>query len=204
MEQNSGVNYHFKRFVNYFLQGLLYVTPLGLTIYIIQKIFVFTDSILAPIIENYLKYYFHFKHSIPGLGVILIVLIITFMGFAGQTVIAKPFKLVVERLLKKAPILYMVYTSIRDFMEAFVGKEKKFNQPVLVKVSKTTDLEKLGFITQTDLSDLKIKDKVAVYFPHSYAFSGELFIVPADQVTSVDAPAGEMMKFIVSGGVTKV
>jgi uncharacterized membrane protein len=198
MKKYFGLNYQFKKLLNFFLQGLLYITPLGLTIYIIVKTFIFTDGILAPIIEGYLKF------SIPGLGIILIVLIIAFMGFIGQTVLAKPFKLSVERLMKKAPILYMVYTSIRDFMEAFVGKEKKFNQPVLVKVSKTTDLEKVGFITQADLSDLKMQGKVAVYFPHSYAFSGELFIVPADQVTPVDLPAGEMMKFIVSGGVTKV
>jgi uncharacterized membrane protein len=204
MEQGSGINYQFKKMLNYFLQGLLYVTPLGLTIYIIQKIFVFTDGILAPLIDAYLKSYLHFKHSIPGLGLILILILITFLGYAGQTVLAKPFKLAIERIIKRAPILHMVYTSIRDFMEAFVGKEKKFNQPVLVKVSKTTDLEKLGFITQTDLSDLKVKDKVAVYFPHSYAFSGELFIVPTDQVTMIDVPAGEMMKFIVSGGITKV
>jgi uncharacterized membrane protein len=204
MEQGSGINYNLKKLVNYFLQGLLYVTPLGLTIYIIQKIFVFTDGILAPLIDEYLKTNFHFKHSIPGLGLILILVLITVLGYFGQTVFAKPFKLALERLIKKAPILHMVYTSIRDFMEAFVGKEKKFNQPVLVKVSKTTDLEKLGFITQTDLTELKIKDKVAVYFPHSYAFSGELFIVPSDQVTFIDIPAGEMMKFIVSGGVTKV
>jgi uncharacterized membrane protein len=198
MDQNSSFNYQLKRMVNYFLQGLLYVTPLGLTIYIIKSIFVFTDGILAPLIEGFLKV------NIPGLGLILILIIITFMGFAGQTVIAKPFKLALERIIKKAPILHMVYTSIRDFMEAFVGKEKKFNQPVLVKVSKTSDLEKLGFITQTDLSELKLKDKVAVYFPHSYAFSGELFVVPSDQITYLDIPAGEMMKFIVSGGVTKV
>lgn len=198
MEQESGINHQFRKMLNYFLQGLLYVTPLGLTIYIIYQIFKFLDSILAPIIEGFLKV------NIPGLGLILILTLITFLGFVGQTVIAKPFKLVLERLIKRAPILHMVYTSIRDFMEAFVGKEKKFNQPVLVKVSKTTDLEKLGFITQTDLSDLKIKDKVAVYFPHSYAFSGELFVVPTDQVILLDVHAGELMKFIVSGGITKV
>jgi uncharacterized membrane protein len=89
-------------------------------------------------------------------------------------------------------------------MEAFVGKEKKFNQPVLVKVNLNSDLEKLGFVTQTDLSDLKIKDKVAVYFPHSYNFSGELFIVPKENITPLDVNSGELMKFIVSGGVTKV
>lgn len=44
-------------------------------------------------------------------------------------------------------------------------------------------------------------EKVAVYFPHSYNFSGELFIVPAKQVKKLDAPPADVMKFIVSGGV---
>ena len=187
-----------KKLINYFLQGLLYVAPLGLTIYMIYLTFNFTDNLLAQPIEEFL----HFK--IPGLGLVLILIIITTLGFFGQTVIAQPFKLVIERLIKRAPILHMVYTSIRDFMEAFVGKEKKFNQPVLVRVNNISNLEKIGFITQNDLSELDIKDKVAVYFPHSYAFSGELFIVPREDVRPVDLPAGEMMKFIVSGGVTRV
>ena len=65
-------------------------------------------------------------------------------------------------------------------------------------------LKKMGFVTQTDLTELKIKDKVAVYFPHSYNFSGELFIVPNEHITPLDIPAAEAMKFIVSGGITKV
>jgi len=58
-------------------------------------------------------------------------------------------------------------------------------------------------MTQEDLSDLDIKEKVAVYFPHSYNFSGELFIVPRELVRPVDIPSAEAMKFIVSGGVAK-
>jgi uncharacterized membrane protein len=187
-----------KRLVNYFLQGLLYFAPLGITIAMIFVVFKWVDGILKPIIENFLNIH------IPGLGLVIIVILITFLGFAGQTVLAKPFKLIVERLIKRAPLLHLVYTSIRDFMEAFVGKEKKFNQPVLVKINHASDIEKLGFVTQSDLSDLKIKGKVAVYFPHSYNFSGELFIVPVENVTPLDVNSGELMKFIVSGGVTKV
>lgn len=182
----------------FFMQGLLYVAPIGLTFYIIIKILKFIDDILAPWITELL----HF--SIPGLGLILIVIFLTLLGIAGQSVIANPIKYAFERALKRAPLLHMVYSSIRDFMQAFVGKEKKFNQPVLVKVNKTSELEKLGFITQSDLSDLNIKDKVAVYFPHSYNFSGELFIVPVDQVTHLNVNSGELMKFIISGGISKV
>ncbi|HEY9123033.1 MAG TPA: DUF502 domain-containing protein, partial [Bacteroidales bacterium] len=93
---------------------------------------------------------------------------------------------------------------IRDLISAFVGKDKKFNQPVLVKVNKTAELEKIGFLTANDLSALKVKGKVAVYFPHSYAFSGELFIVPSELVTPLDITPAEAMKFIVSGGVTEI
>jgi len=198
MENKQTFNILMKKIFNYFLQGLLYVAPLGLTIYMIVLIFNITDNIFKPFIEKFI----HF--SIPGLGILLFFIIITLLGVAGQTVLAKPIKLAIERLIKRAPLLHMVYTSIRDFMEAFVGKDKKFNQPVLVKVNHLTNLEKLGFITQTDLADLKITGKVAVYFPHSYNFSGELFIVPVEQVTPLDIPSGELMKFIVSGGVTKV
>jgi uncharacterized membrane protein len=188
--------FYLKTIGNYFLQGLLYVTPLGLTIYAIILVFNFMDGILRPYIENFLNF------SIPGLGFLLILIFITFLGYIGQ--VAMPVKSIMERLIKKAPLLNMVYTSIRDFMEAFVGKDKKFNQPVLVKVNTISDLEKLGFVTQTDLSELNIKDKVAVYFPHSYNFSGELFIVPKENITPVNIPAGELMKFIVSGGITRV
>ncbi|HCC31721.1 MAG TPA: hypothetical protein DEQ03_16975, partial [Marinilabiliales bacterium] len=59
-----------------------------------------------------------------------------------------------------------------------------------------------GFITETDLSQLNVSEKVAVYFPHAYAFSGELFIVPTDNITPIDVPAADVMKFIVSGGVS--
>jgi len=187
-----------RKLFHYFLQGLLFAAPIGLTGYIIYLVFKFSDGILKPIIENFIEF------SIPGLGPLSMVILVPILGYAGQSVIAKPFKVLLERFLKKVPMLQIVYTSIRDFMEAFVGKEKKFNQPVRVKVNMVSELEKLGFVTETDLSHLGIKDKVAVYFPHSYNFSGELFIVPVSQIIPLDINPGLLMKFVVSGGVTKI
>ncbi len=197
-KKNSRMNYLMKKLTSYFLQGLLYSAPIGITLYVIYLVFVFSDGILKPIIESYLKF------PVPGLGILIMVILITLIGIIGQTVVAKPFKAAMERLIQKAPLLNMVYTSIRDFMEAFVGREKKFNQPVRVVVNQNPEIERLGFITQHDLSELNIQNKVAVYFPFSYAFTGELLIVPAEFVKALDIPAGELMKFIVSGGVTRV
>jgi uncharacterized membrane protein len=197
-KNRSGFRFVMKRFTSYFLQGLLYSAPIGITIYVIYAVFNFSDGILKPLIESYLKF------PVPGLGILIMVILITLIGIIGQTVVAQPFKAALERLIQKAPLLNMVYTSIRDFMEAFVGREKKFNQPVSVIVCHNPEIERFGFITQHDLSELNIPNKVAVYFPFSYAFTGELLIVPAESVKPLDIPSGELMKFIVSGGVTRV
>jgi uncharacterized membrane protein len=95
-----------------------------------------------------------------------------------------------------------VYTAFNDLFKAFVGKEKKFSQPVLVKVNLHSDLEKLGFITEDNLEMLGESSKVAVYFPHSYNFSGELFIVPKENIKPINLNSSEVMKFVVSAGLT--
>ena len=146
----------------------------------------------------------HFHLKIPGLGIIIILTSITIIGFIGQTLVAQPFKVILERLIKRTPILNIIYSFLHDFMEAFVGKDKKFNQPVRVIINRNPEIERFGFITQSDLSELGIKDKVAVYLPWSYNFSGEMYVVPSNCVFPVDIQAGEMMKFIISGGVTRV
>jgi len=188
----------FKKIFEYFLQGLLYIAPLGLTLFVGYKVWDFLNGLTQVYIDKLIGF------KIPGLGIVLLFIFIAATGYFGQRLISKPFNVIFEKLLAKAPIIKVVYTSIRDFLSAFVGKEKKFTQPVLVKVSKTVDLEKIGFLTATDLGDLKIKDKVAVYFPHSYAFSGELFIVPSELITPLDINPAEAMKFIVSGGISKI
>lgn len=188
----------YRRIFDYFLQGLLFVAPIGITIYVIYVIFQFIDGLAQVYLDRILPFH------IPGIGVVLMFLLITIIGFTGHRIISQPVKLFIEKAISRAPLIEVVYTSIRDFVSAFVGKEKKFNQPVLVKVSKTIELEKIGFITATDLEVLGLNDKVAVYFPHSYNFSGELFIVSSDLIKPLDINPSDAMKFIVSGGVSKL
>ncbi|KPK87257.1 MAG: hypothetical protein AMS27_02850 [Bacteroides sp. SM23_62_1] len=186
-----------KKILSYFFQGLIYIAPLGITIYVIYFLFTVIDGFIRGQIDKILDV------NIPGLGIVVLFVIITLLGLIGQTIIARPFKRLIQRLIDRAPLIKVIYSSIRDLLSAFVGKEKKFDQPVLVIVNTISNLEKMGFMTQEDLSDLDIKEKVAVYFPHSYNFSGELFIVPRELVRPVDIPSAEAMKFIVSGGVAK-
>jgi uncharacterized membrane protein len=185
-----------KKLVNYLLQGLLYIAPLGITAYIIYGVFTFMDGLLQELLVKF------FDTKIPGLGFLTLILFLILVGFLGRTFIAQPIKLLFRNIIDRVPLLKFIYGAFNDLFSAFVGKEKKFSKPVLVKVNLNSDLEKLGFITEENLELLGEKDKVAVYFPHSYNFSGELFIVPRANIKPVDINSSEVMKFIVSAGLT--
>lgn len=182
-----------KKLLSYFFQGLLVSVPVAALVFVIYKAFVLLDGILP------------YKDVIPGLGIITLLAGITVIGFLANTIIARPIKKYFMQLLDRIPLVKTIYNAVKDLMSAFVGKEKKFDKPVMVKLLENSELEKLGFVTGEDLSELGIKnDKIAVYLPHSYNFSGNLYIVPRKNVTPIDASAADIMKFIVSGGVTEV
>ncbi len=184
----------FRLFLSYFLRGLLLIVPITVTVYAIVWLFLWLDGLIKDYISG-----------IPGLGIIVLLAVITIVGYVGSTIIAQPIKSYFAKLLKRAPLLKTVYSSIKDLLSAFVGQKKKFKHPVLVKMNKNSEIERLGFITSEDLSDIGIGEgKVAVYLPFSYSFSGNLFIVPKANVTPVDAKSADVMKFIVSGGVIEV
>jgi len=182
-----------KRTLEYFFQGLIYSSPIGITIYLIIWVLKNIDGL---VINAHLPFHF------PGLGIIVLFFIITLLGIIGKRIISTPLKAELDRLLDKAPIIKLIFTSIRDFLSAFVGSNKKFKQPVLVKVSDYA--EKLGFVTQHELPILGLEGKVAVYFPYSYSFLGELVIVPSQFVTPINIPSAQVMKFVVSGGVSGI
>jgi uncharacterized membrane protein len=145
-----------------------------------------------------------FGIQIPGVGLLVTFTFVALLGWAGQSFLFRPIGQFVEKIFEKAPIVKMIYTSLTDFFNAFVGEKRKFTRPVAVKVNLVSELEKIGFITTEDLQFLGTEGKVAVLFPHSYNWSGELFIVPKELVRPINLPPGEVMKFALTGGVTRV
>lgn len=180
-----------KNFVRLVLQGVLLLAPITLTLYILLKVFTFLDSILQGFIGDF-----------PGLGILLLLAILLLVGFLGDTLITDPIKNAFNKWLSKIPLIKIIYDGVKDLLGAFVGDKKKFNHPVLVREHQHATGYKIGFITQESLSEItQEKNYSAVYFPHSYAFSGVVMLIENQYLKKVDLPAAEMMKFIVSGGV---
>lgn len=184
-----------KRLLSYLGQGLLIVAPVLVTGYIIFILFNLLDGILREQITRWIGF------TIPGLGLIMVIGFIIFLGWMGQTLIGRPIKKFIERVIKKTPVFNTVYSTINDIFKALVGKEKKFEYPVIALINRENNLWKMGFVTQSDMNSIDMPGMVTVYMPHSYNFSGEHFILPAENVRRLDISAAEAMKFIVSGGI---
>ncbi|MCC5936108.1 MAG: DUF502 domain-containing protein [Lunatimonas sp.] len=178
-----------KRILGYFFRGLLFVVPFALTAYIILLAVQFLDN-LIPI-------------NVPGLGILLVFAIVTLVGYMTSLFLTRSIFEELEKIVFKIPLVNILYTSIKDLMSAFVGDKKKFNTPIIVKLSE--NMHRLGFMTQGDLNTLGEPSLVSVYFPHSYNFSGNLYLVPRENVRVLkNVNSTEIMKFIVSGGVSQL
>jgi uncharacterized membrane protein len=186
--------------LNYFIKGLLIVVPLGAAFFLIFWAVSTLDNAL-----NLSAHLWVDKSGkpiyIPGLGILNVFVIIFIAGILVTNVITDPIKNWFRRWLNRLPIFKFLYSSIKDLTEAFVGDEKKFNEPVLVEVNEF-GLKKIGFMVRKDMSSIGLPGEVAVYFPWSYSFAGQVVIISADKVTPIDKSAAEIMKFVISGGVS--
>lgn len=184
--------------LKYLLQGLVLVIPAGITIIVFVKIFQFFEGLF---------WFVRFTNSAfinTIISVFCLLALITLIGVMASSFVFKRIFSMVEARLEHAPVVKHIYSPIKDFMNAFMGNKKRFTRPVLVLTNPQANIQELGFVTQDDLSEWGIKDKIAVYLPYSYSFSGRLVIVSRQQISFIDADGGEAMKFIVSGGVTDV
>lgn len=183
------MNKTLRKIFRYFLQGVVLLSPILLTIWLAYFVFDFIDKLIP------------FKLP-TGVGFIAVV-----SGFILAGWLASKFFLwqvvidIFDRIMEKIPGLKLVYTSIKDFVEGFMGEKRKFNKPVLITMSFNPPLQRIGFITQDDLSDLDIQEKVMVYIPHSYNFSGNMYIVEKENIQLLKMDAAKAMKIAVTGGV---
>lgn len=188
-----------KKVFLYFIQGIIITVPVAITAFVLYKIFSLVASffthfgvIVNPVVDPFI---------VTGCALVLIFL----MGLLGSSIILRPLFTLFDHAMERTPVVKTIYSSIKDLLSAFVGSKKRFNKPVLITINKENNIQQLGFITQEDLSELNIASgTMAVYVPLSYSFSGNLLIVPVDHITHVDASSSEVMKFIVSGGVTDI
>lgn len=186
-----------KSLIRYFIQGLLVIVPLAVTGFVLYKFFswvlrLFTgfDVLIHP-------------YADPLIILCIVVVGIVLIGMFASSWIANILLRATEKVLENTPVVKLIYSPIKDILSAFIGNRKRFNKPVLITLNAQNEIHELGFITQEDLTELGLgKELIAVYIPASYAVSGRVLLVPRSRIRTLDIPAADAMKFILSGGVT--
>lgn len=200
---------YLKRLLQYFFQGLIVLAPIGITIWVVLGLFNFVDDILPNIVHTFAPGLLPrnaegYPEKIPGLGFAVVILLVLFVGWVSSLFVVSRLVSILDTVLEKTPGIKFIYSSVKDFLEAFAGNKKKFDKPVLVNVD-ATDVWRIGFITQQNAREFGLTEHVTVYVPHSYAISGITYMVPMSRIRLLtNLSAADAMKYTVSGGVTDV
>ncbi len=204
MNKTSG----YKQLFQFFLQGLLILAPITITFWAIMALFNFIDGILPNMLYGILPKLMSDSHGnvkrITGLGFVVVILLVIFVGYVSSNYIFGKAVDAFDKLLEKTPGIKFIYSTLKDFFEAFAGEKKKFTHNVLANVD-DNDVWRVGFITQENMEEFGFTDYVAVYIPMSYSVAGSVYIIPKERVKPItNISAAQTMKFAVSGGVTDV
>lgn len=195
--------FNYRQLFQYFLQGLLVLAPVVVTGFALYWVVTSIDELLPifTIIDPDGKV----KVRNFGLGFVIIIGAISMVGYLSTFFIQSRIFNMFDHWLEKAPGIKFIYTTVKDFFEAFAGEKKKFNKPVLANID-DNDVWRVAFLTRKDVEDFGLKEYVAVYVPMSYSIAGNVYLIPANRVKSLDnmVTPGEAMKFAISGGVTKM
>ncbi len=177
-----------RKLVKYFIKGLVIFVPMALTVFLIGWAFKTLDSI--------------FPVTVPGLGILLTVVFIILIGFLASNFLGRKVFALVERVFTGLPLVKLLYSAVKDMIEAFAGDKKSFDKPVIATIAPGGAAKVVGFVTRDSLENLGLEDHVAVYVPQSYNFAGNVLLFPKEAVTPLDIESSQAMAFVVSGGVS--
>lgn len=194
--------WRWRKVLQYLLQGLLVTAPLAITIYLIYwfvssvdswlPIFTVKDADGKIINRNY------------GLGFVAIIVALIVIGFLSSNFLTSRIFSLFDAWLERTPGIKFIYSSIKDFFEAFAGNKRKFKKAVMVSIFQP-DIFQIGFITDEDASEFGLTDYVTVYVPNAYAVAGQVYILPKQKVRVLeDISASDALKYAISGGVAEV
>lgn len=180
----------FRKVFRYFIQGVIILAPIFITGYALYTLFDWVDNLLRPWVY------------IPGLGFVIIIVFTILVGWVSSSFLMGSMLSFFDHLMERTPVIKFIYSSTKDFFEAFAGEKKKFNQSVLARIF-AEDVWIVGFLTDEELTKFDLgADMVAVYVPQSYNFAGQLYLLPRARIRMIDRISpGQAMKYAVTGGV---
>lgn len=199
---NMVKSFSYKKLLQYFLQGMLVVAPITVTLYALYAVVTSIDSWIPIFTTVDEKGVVHVQNY--GVGIVVLITVIILVGYFSSFFITGRIISFMDKFMQKAPGIKHIYSTTRDFFEAFAGDKKKFTQNVLANVD-DNDVWRLGFVTREDMEEFGLPGFVSVYIPMAYSVAGNVYVIPKSRVKPIThISSAQTMKFAVSGGVTDV
>ena len=191
------------RLRNYFFAGAVVLIPIGITLYLSLFIIKVSTKLLPRELNpnNYLPF------EIPGLEIIIAIFMITFIGWLSLSFLGKKIFELINRILKKIPILRTIYSAINQMTESLTKSDNKQKSVVLLEYPKK-DVWAVGFATKENkglINDKIGNELVNVFVPTTpNPTSGFLLMVPKKNLIFLNISFEQASKFIVSAGTSDI
>ena len=188
---------------NYFFAGAVVLIPIGITLYLSLFIIKVSTKILPKELNpnNYLNF------EIPGIEILIAIFLITFIGWLSLSFLGKKIFELINRILKRIPILRTIYSAINQMTESLTKSDNKQKSVVLLEYPKK-DVWAVGFATKENkgiISDKIGNELVNVFVPTTpNPTSGFLLMVPKKNLIFLDISFEQASKFIVSAGTSDI
>lgn len=195
----------------YFLAGVLIISPVAITLALAFWLINFVDSNIVPLIphqwnpDTYLRQYFGVQVSIPGLGVLILFVVITLVGWLTAGYVGRMMVRVGENIVQRMPVVRSIYGAVKQIMETlFRNQSQAFRQAVLVEYPRR-GLWTIAFVTGEPKGEVKSHlpgTLINIYVPTTpNPTSGFLLFVPREDIIFLSMTVEEAFKMVISGGI---
>lgn len=189
---------------NYFLTGLLVILPIFVTVYVIWFLIRVMDVVLKYIPPKYLpETYLPFQ--IPGLGLILVIILIFAVGLLTRNLAGRRVVHIWENMVNRIPLVRIIYLGVKQLLEAFfIQKNQAFKRVALLEYPRR-GVYVIGFITGESKGEVQSKtnkNMINVFVPTTpNPTSGFYIIIPEDELIILNMTVEDAFKLIISGGI---
>jgi uncharacterized membrane protein len=193
------------RIRNYFFAGILVTAPISLTFWLVWKFVTFVDNRVMPLIPPVWNPETYLPFDVPGLGLVVAVIGLTFIGFLTAGFTGRMITRLGEQLLSRVPVVRSIYGALKQIFEAVLAqKSNAFREVVLIEYPRE-DVWAIGFMTGATQGAVRRKvdnDVVNIFLPTTpNPTSGFLLFEPKERTQHLDMTVEEGLKMVVSGGI---
>ena len=189
----------------YFLTGIIVTAPVGLTFYVSFLFIGFIDAKVRNVIPVQYHYDNILPFEIPGLGLLFVFIMLTFIGFLTAGLIGRYIIKLGERIIARLPIIRSVYGALKQIFESVLKtSSKSFREVVLIEYPRK-GIWAIGFITGDTKGEVQynLKEEIVnVFLPTTpNPTSGFLLFVPRKDLKVLNMNVEEGIKMVISGGI---